>query len=345
MGQYNWGNITNKNIMTKIKWVIAGLIGLLLLTAIFRLDGDSLLHSIQQIPLRLALLLFFLQIITQLLINLQWHQIARQTAVPISFKDMFYVNCQGAIMDAITPGVKVGGAITRIVRIRQVGNCTSEQSVAIVALQKLFSLNAMILIMIFAMGYLMKTADFIRSQAMQIVILGVLTSLLLLILYIFIMPHRIKPYLQTQSLFRFLWMQKIQGSVLTLLTQAEIIRKDKKTWVLFELLSFVIWLLYPAKMYILAIHFLSDVPIVYMVSITFASYLVAILPIFPGGLGGFEGTMSGLLVLVGFSMSSAAVTAIFFRFVTFWFVVLFSLAFVAFYKAQSNGYRKKWQNM
>jgi uncharacterized membrane protein YbhN (UPF0104 family) len=45
------------------------------------------------------------------------------------------------------------------------------------------------------------------------------------------------------------------------------------------------------------------------------------LPIFPGGLGGFEGTMSTLLLIMGLSLSEAAMVAVVFRFITFWFVI------------------------
>ncbi|MGI6549403.1 MAG: lysylphosphatidylglycerol synthase domain-containing protein [Syntrophomonadales bacterium] len=47
----------------------------------------------------------------------------------------------------------------------------------------------------------------------------------------------------------------------------------------------------------------------------------AMLPIFPGGLGGFEGTMSTLLLIMGLSLSEAAMVAVVFRFITFWFVI------------------------
>ena len=122
----------------------------------------------------------------------------------------------------------------------------------------------------------------------------------------------------------------MRNFLLALLNQAGGIQKNAKAMLFF--LSIFIWLLYPAKMYILAVQITPDVNAVYIGAVAFVSYMVAMLPIFPGGLGGFEGTMSGLLAAMGFIISDAAVITILFRFITFWFVMLVSLAYIAFYK-------------
>jgi len=64
----------------KIKRIITALILLLLLLVLSQLDLESLLYSMGQIPLRLLLLLGILQIVTQLLINIQYnfHRIPAQ---------------------------------------------------------------------------------------------------------------------------------------------------------------------------------------------------------------------------------------------------------------------------
>ena len=301
----------------------------LLLFALSRLDAHSLLHSIRQIPLWLAALLIGLQIVSQLLVNLQWYQIAKFTDADISFGNMFYINCQGAVMDSITPGVKIGGEVTRAVQISRRGNCSGEQAVAVVALQKLFSLSAFFFINLFTVGYLIGRVPLLQIRYMQFLVYGILLFFLLLFAGIFLAPRRIKTYLQTRENSRFSWMRRVRGFLLTLLDQVISIRRNTKA--LF-LLSFFIWLLYPVKLYLLAIQFFPEAPAVYIGAITFASYMVAMIPIFPGGLGGFEGTMSGLLLTMGFEVSDAVVVTVLFRFVTFWFVMLFSLGFIGWCK-------------
>ena len=110
----------------KKKWILTVLLILLLLIALFQLDGESLLHSIRQIPLWLALSLMGLQVVSQILVNIQWYQIAKLSGTPVSFRDMIYINSQGAVMDSITPGVKIGGEVTRVVQISRKTECAGE---------------------------------------------------------------------------------------------------------------------------------------------------------------------------------------------------------------------------
>jgi uncharacterized protein (TIRG00374 family) len=98
------------------------------------------------------------------------------------------------------------------------------------------------------------------------------------------------------------------------------------------LLSFFIWFLYPLKLLIISYSFMAGADVFFVAATTFAAYLVALIPIFPGGLGGFEGTMSALLVSVGFVLNDALAVTVLFRFFTFWFVLLMSLAFIGVYK-------------
>jgi uncharacterized protein (TIRG00374 family) len=85
-------------------------------------------------------------------------------------------------------------------------------------------------------------------------------------------------------------------------------------------------------MYLLAVLFLPSVNILFLGAVTFVSYLAAMIPVFPGGIGAFEGTMSALLLTMGFGQSDALVITIIFRFITFWFVLLGSLGFIGVHK-------------
>ena len=316
----------------KKKRILTAFLLLLLLIALFRLDRESLLYSISQFPLWLILLLIALQIVSQLLVNLQWFQIAKHTDTDISFRYMFYVNCQGAVADAITPGVKIGGEVVRALQISRICDCSKEHSAVIVALQKLFSVSSLFFIQLFAVGYLIGEVPLLQARYLQFIIYGVLLSFLFLFSVVFLMPYPIRASLQKAKVSRFLWMLKFRNFLIGLLDQVSAMRKNIRAWVILCFLSVFIWLLYPIKMYLLAVHLSPDVNAVFIGAIAFVSYMVAILPIFPGGLGGFEGAMTGLLLVAGFFLSDAAVVTILFRFITFWFVILFSLAFISFVK-------------
>jgi uncharacterized protein (TIRG00374 family) len=305
------------------KKILVIVFAVLILVALLQLDFDSVLHSMTQISALIVLLMFALQISTQLLINFQWYRISKIVGVKISYGEMFYANCSGYVIDSITPGVKFGGEATRAVQIKRVGNCTGEEAAGIVAVQKLFSMSALSVILIFSVGHIIAESPW----PYFLLILG-----LMFFAVIFFMPDKIRKYVQERKEPRFSWMRKIRGFLIATLTQVESVRKNKKTLVSLALLSLFIWILYPAKMYILALQFASEVGFIQVASITFAAYLVAMIPIFPGGLGGFEGTMSGLLAAMGFALADAAVITISFRFVTFWFPMLLGAAYIAVYK-------------
>jgi len=275
-----------------------------------------------------------LQIVSQLLVNTLWHRIAKLTDMSISFGRMLYINCQGAVVDSITPGVKFGGEVTRAVQISRLGNCTGEQAATVVAMQKLFSLSALLAIFLFAAGLLINGIPLLQNMYLQFSLYSIVLSLLALFLAVFLAPRYIREYFQKRRDPRFAWTYRVRSFLLTLLEQVDNVRKNPKRCVALLLLAVLIWLLYPIKLYLLAIQFVPSVSTVYIWSIAFLAYMVAMIPIFPGGLGGFEGTMSGLLVAVGLMISDAAVITALFRFITFWFVMVLSLAFITFYKAR-----------
>jgi uncharacterized protein (TIRG00374 family) len=241
---------------------------------------------------------------------------------------MFYVNCKGTVVDSITPGVKIGGEVTRAVEIKKVSNCPGEKAAAIVAVQKLFSISALLLVLILTAGRF------------------IFLPFLLIFLCIFLMPRKIKILAEKINSHRETTplpaqgrvrkaanalRAKISGFLSTLAGQVEIVR-EKKIWLPLFLLAMVIWVIYPGKMYILAVQFVPDIGFFYVAAITFAAYMVAMIPIFPGGLGGFEGTMAGLLAATGVAVTDAAVIAVFFRFVSFWFVMILGAVYIALYK-------------
>lgn len=320
----------------KKKWLFGALILLFLILALSRFDTWNLLHSLKQIPLWSVIVLLGIQVVSQLLVNLQWYKIAKFINTSVSFREMFYINCQGAVIDSITPGVKFGGEVTRGVQISRIGNCSGETAASLVAMQKLFSLSTFIIINLFAVGYIIGNASFLSAWYLQIIIYSVLMLFLLLFAAVFFIPYRMKVYIETRKEPRFSWIKKARGFFITLLDNVIAIRKNTKICIMLFLLSAIIWLIYPVKMYLLAVQILPGVNIMYIGAVTFVSYMVAMLPIFPGGLGGFEGTMTGLLLTMGFINSDAFIVTVIFRFVTFWFVMLFSIAYIGFYKIKHS---------
>jgi uncharacterized protein (TIRG00374 family) len=318
----------------KKKWLLIALLAALLVLVLWQLDLDNLWDSITQIPLWLVFALLALQIASQLLLNLQWCLAARFSNATLSFGKMLYINCQGAVVDSITPGVKVGGEVTRAVQISRIGDCSGEQAAAVVAMQKLFSLSAFFLINLFTVGFILRHVAALRSPVLQIGVYAILILCITLFACTFLVPHRMQARLQGEKQSRLKWTGRVRGFFLTLLGQVILMRGNKQAFVCLSALSVFVWLLYPAKMYLLLMHLPHAITVPQMTAIVFTAYMVAMIPVFPGGLVGFEGTMSGLLLMFGLALADAAVVTVVFRFFTFWLVMGMSLVFVVIYKTR-----------
>ncbi len=280
--------------------------------------------------------LLALQVVSQLLLNLQWHRLACLADTPISFIKMLYINAQGSVIESITPGVKVGGEVTRALQISKLGHCCGEQAAAVVALQKLFSLSTFFLANLLAIAYLAGRVPALHNPLIQFLLYGVLGGFLILFALLFAAPAQMAAYFSRKRGARFLWQNRLRKFMLTLLEHLISFRSNRGEWIIQFSLSFLIWVLFPVKMYILVLQFLQGAHPIYVTAVTFVSYMVAMLPLFPGGLGGFEGTMSGLLLAMGLSLGDAAAIAVVFRFITFWFVIIASLVFTSVYKAMQK---------
>jgi len=315
-----------------VKWLIVALVLIFLVLAVINLDMQSLLDGLRQIPVWAVAVLFGVQIITQLLINVQWHQIAKVFGSPLGFMRMLFINAQ-AEMIHVAPAGHIGCDVFRAVQINKAGSITGEQAAAVVAIQKLFSLTAFFTISITSITLFIGRVEWLQGAGFRFLLYGILLSILLLLICVFIMPHKLAQFMRKREKKpRFKWTEKLRGFLLVSLGQAALIRSNRKLRLKLFVIAFTIWLVYPLKLYLLAFQIMPEINIIYITAATFLSYTVAMIPIFPAGLGGFEGTMVGLLLLIGFLQSDALVITVIFRFATFWFVVLMSLVYMAVYK-------------
>ena len=316
-----------------LKWLITAAVLLFLFLALLQFDLQSLIDAARQIPLWSVVLLFALQIITQLMINFQWHQIAKGFASPLRFGEMLYINAQ-AEMIHIAPAGHIGCDVFRAVQINRAGKVSGEQAASVVAIQKLFSLSAFFTISLISVGFFIGQVPWLQEVHLQFLLYGLLLVILILPGCVFIMPHRMSAYLKKRWVreAKVSWINRVRGFALASLDQLVFLRKNIDILKKLVLIALCIWMLYPLKLYLLAFQLLPGINILYISAATFLSYTVAMIPIFPGGLGGFEATMTGLLLFMGFAQGGALVITVLFRFATFWFVILLSLVYMALYK-------------
>lgn len=128
------------------------------------------------------------------------------------------------------------------------------------------------------------------------------------------------------------WSRALQNFALTLLSNVKTLKNIKGELFKQLLLSLIIWGLYPVKLIELVGMFTHSFDWVFLTEITFLSYMIGMIPLLPGGLGSFEAAMTSMLMVTHFTYTDALTITLLFRFVTFWFVILMSLAYVGVWK-------------
>lgn len=323
-----------KSSLKKIVISILGWVFIVLLVCFLFKNRDNLLEVIdylKQIPLQILALLLILQILTQLLLALQWYKISQGILEKPSFSKMLYILTTGSVVEAVTPGAKIGGEATRLYYIKKYFGCNTDIAVNIILIQKSISMSVLFSICLISFIYFTTTVANYFSTAVQILI-GC-TCLLMIALMVWLLFFTDK-LISLLSKSKKAWISKLNKWVISY--NSSLSTLSKKQWLYQYGISFLVWILFPFKMFVLTETMLGETNFFVVLAITMISYMIGLIPFTPGGIGTFEGSMVSLFYIVYASRlldSSLFWTiTIVFRFVTFWFVMLISLIFVLVWK-------------
>jgi uncharacterized protein (TIRG00374 family) len=307
----------------------AGLVlfSLLLLLLFWRFDFRSFIISIRMVsPLALVFLLL-IQVISQLLVNYQWCRIGKLMGGAYSFLKMLYINARGMIMECITPGVKIGGEVTRALLLKNELNYSTTDAATLVTIQKLVSFSSFFLINLFAFAHISNEIESLKGTAVRAIVYFVLLVLIGMLVVVFAFTQWLEDRLTDKS-YKHKWAIAVNGYMLTLLYNIRILKGTRGEMLKQFLLSFTIWALFPVKMVLLVHLFTRNYDPIFLTEITYTSYMMGMIPLLPGGIGSFEATMTGLLMAMKIQPGEALAITILFRFITFWFVIIISLLYV-----------------
>lgn len=312
-----------KNILTTLALAVV-------IYIVIKTDFSAIWAEIKALPLWVLAVLIGLQLVTQFTLNYQWYRLCKVLGLRANFFRLLAINAFGMVADAITPGEKVGGEVARVVQLNRMLGFDTKQSTSLVTIQKSLSLTALIILNIVALFTLSNHFEFLKPLPTRIVLYTVLGLLAIFFLYLLFFTSRMNTWVQKR---------KPNGKIMTWIkswmnsfaTDTKQISKNPREWVFQLFLSFGIWVLFPMKLLILVSQF-GKVGILILFAATFVSYFAAMIPLLPGGLGTFEATMSGILIVYGLTLQESVAISLVFRFITFWFVVLFSLVVIAIWK-------------
>lgn len=283
-------------------------IGVLVLITIILLypSWPRVFHMLKEIPRRLFVQLFLLQIITILLSNYIWYVLLKRE---ISFFRVLSIYLTGSLMESITPAVKLGGEAVKVYLFHQFSNRTIPDLLATLLVQKYISL----LPFLFLCSIILLIAPFTYPLPSSFY-LGFLLLLSICILLFYQKKGKGEKYHLFGPLKR---LKHIKVKAKNLL--------DRREGRSLLVISFIIWALYPMKVYIVANALKGITHPLHSAISTFVAYLVSMIPLLPGGIGSFEGTLAYLFTLTGNSQTKGLAIALASRSITFYGPLLLSL--------------------
>lgn len=289
--------------------LISSFASLFLLALILRYPNWShVFATLSNLSLSIFIALFLLQTTTILLSVYIWHSLLKRE---ISFCQVLRIYLTGSFMESITPAVKLGGELVKVYLFSKLSSLSSQELMKILFFQKYVSLLPFMALCILAL-----IPGFFFYSLPPLVYIALFVSCLLFSLFFFQKKNR-------EGEERGSWLP----SPLKKIAQA------RENWSSIQsasqrrrllLISTMIWLLYPAKVYLVAksLQALTD-PLHSSIS-TFSAYVISMIPLLPGGVGSFEGSLAFFFTLSGNPYTKGLAIALTSRLITFYFPLIVS---------------------
>ncbi len=313
------------------KKLLLWVLGIFILTIITLISGLEEIVSIL-FDLDPFLLIFFLislgmlQLMTLSLVAFQWYYLFGKSSETISFSRVFLVNQTGGFVESVTPSSKMGGEAAKLYLYNKITSIDYEKLTSLLLGHKYISLVPFFFICFFTL----LLASFFYAMPLVVYLsfgsLGVITLILFLLIYyegksiwwskkLDIGLPVIETF-YTKFIYAVRFVQRASNAMKKILTP--------KTRNSLFVVSFVVWAVYPFKIYVTAQVLGIELSFLLAIIVTYSAYLVSMLPITPGGLGTFEGSMAVILRLNGFIFAEGMAIALLARVITFWFPLFIS---------------------
>lgn len=310
------------------------IIVLLLAALLFsQFNLSEYLISMQELSWDIWITLIFLQLLSFLLLLIQWKRISKALGKEVSFSQMISVNMRGVFYETITPGLKVGGEVAKAVSLVNEMDFTSAQASALVVIQKSISISALVFLSVISFIFL--NFEIRLPQSLLIVTYIGLIAILALLMIVLFLPDKLYDYLlKSKSEGKIRW--KVKDFLEKYIDSIDKIKKNKKEIFFQMILSLIVWSLFPFKLYYIISSLGLELSFMRTFIVTIISYIAGMVPLLPGGLGSFEGTMVGLFLLWGINKEEGLVIATLFRFTTFWLLFFVSIVYLTAKKAHDR---------
>ncbi|MDF0589764.1 lysylphosphatidylglycerol synthase transmembrane domain-containing protein [Candidatus Methanocrinis natronophilus] len=285
-------------------------------------------------PLELALLTA-LQLFTIFLTSYIWFFLLKQKTAAVSIFNVFLINMAGVFVESVTPSAKIGGETMKIYLMRRESSLSYQDLTSIMIVSKFYSLLPFLIISLLTLGSALLFVTL--PPVVYAAFLGL--AIIICLIGLFFSLHRVRGGRLVQAVRKIgtPHHHPISVKILGKLAAAHAFLSDasatSRTLItnphngayLF-LLGFIVWAFYPVKVYLVAAMLGYEISLMLVIIATYTAYLVSMIPLLPGGLLTFEGSMVLVLVSGGLILPEAFSIAIMARVVTFWIPLLISAA-------------------
>lgn len=296
-------------------------------------EFKDIVLNIKSVPISIVFITSGLQILTMILLAMQWKSVIALTGRKVSFKDVFLVNIKGNVVDSITPGVKVGGELARVYELKNTLGIDTSNASVIVGFQKTISLLSFLFLTLISLIWFNITLGSEYEYYLYLFSIAVLifTLLLSLLILICLKPYIINNLLDKLSISKNL-RDKLNKGISEYHRVLSKLLSKKKNFLYQLIFGILIWIIFAFKMLLVVKGFGISMSFVNVAAITYLTYVVGMIPLLPGSIGSFESCMITLLTIQRVPIDISISISIVFRFITFWFEFLLSLIIVILYK-------------
>lgn len=293
------------------------------LVIVWKSDLDSVYAALSDFRIGTLVFLCLVQLSKYLLMSLQWKSLVQASGHHISLGTMTHIIMSGKFVECITPGFKVGGEITKTTMLRDNTEMSTAEAVAVTAAQKTLNVLGFMLLCLASLVFIFQNGVATINASTRYILLvstGIAFTLCSLAVVIMLRPTRLDMLLPRNGLGKF-------RSTIKLLLK-------RPLWLLAQmLLTLVIWSNYAFVSVVTANVIGLDLSSLYVIVVTYLSYMLGMIPLLPGGLGTTEAGLTGLLAIFAVPVTSALAMTLVLRFITYWFLLFASLLWVLSSKA------------
>ncbi len=290
-------------------------LGLTLLILIIVLsDIGEVIEALRPLTWVQLALLVGLQLLTLILINVQWRAVAWHLKLSLSFRSLLKMNFLGTFFESVTPAVKTGGEAYKFFYLKQ-ERLSSGDAAALITTQKGISFMTFLTMALIA---LLSSGLTRLLEASVLTVIAVNAGIILGVFVAFFLVVRRQQSRPADT----------PGKFAEFFNALAKLKDHKQRLVVHALLGGIIWALYALKTMVVLRMVGVELAFTVVAAITYITYIVNMLPLSPGGLGTFEGTMTGLLVAFSIAPGVALAVTITLRVFTFWFMLLLSALYL-----------------